>query len=150
MKMPVALKVLILTMSFICSAFSQEAKLGKLKIEDAYIRSTAPAQSVAGGFMKIDNLGAVDQLISASSPSAVEVQLHEMSMDGNVMKMRQIKEILVPANSSTELKPGGLHLMLIGIKSPLKTGDSVPLKLKFTKAGEVEVRFSVKAIGSGH
>ena len=150
MKMPVALKVLILTMSFICSAFSQEAKLGKLKIEDAYIRSTAPAQSVAGGFMKIDNLGAVDQLISASSPSAVEVQLHEMSMDGNVMKMRQIKEILVPANSSTELKPGGLHLMLIGIKSPLKTGESVPLKLKFTKAGEVEVRLSVKAIGSGH
>ena len=150
MKMPIALKVLILTMSFICSAFSQEAKLGKLKIEGAYIRSTAPAQSVAGGFMKIENLGTVDQLIAASSPSAVEVQLHEMSMDGNIMKMRQIKEILVPAGSSTDLKPGGFHLMLIGIKSPLKVGDSVPLKLKFAKAGEVDVRFSVKAIDSGH
>ena len=73
-----------------------------------------------------------------------------MSMDGNIMKMRQIKEILVPAGSSTDLKPGGFHLMLIGIKSPLKVGDSVPLKLKFAKAGEVDVRFSVKAIDSGH
>ena len=100
--------------------------------------------------MKIENLGTVDQLIAASSPSAVEVQLHEMSMDGNIMKMRQIKEILVPAGSSTDLKPGGFHLMLIGIKSPLKVGDSVPLKLKFAKAGEVDVRFSVKAIDSGH
>ena len=143
-------KVLILSMSLICSAFAQEAKLGKLKIDDAYIRSTVPGQSVAGGFMKIDNHGNLDQLISASSPVAAEVQLHEMSMDGSVMKMRQIKEIAVPADGAVELKPGGLHLMLIGVKTPLKVGELVPLKLKFAKAGDVEVSFSVKAVSSGH
>jgi len=97
--------------------------------------------------MKIENKGIADQLLSASSPAAGEVQLHEMAMEGSVMKMRQVKDIPVPAGGSVELKPGGLHLMLMNIKAPLAAGESVPVKLKFAKAGEVEVKMPVNAMG---
>ena len=122
-----------------------------IKIEDAYTRATVPGQQVAGGFMKIENKGtAADQLISASSPVAGEVQLHEMAMDGNVMKMRQVKDIAVPAGGSVQLKPGGLHLMFMNIKAPLAAGETVPVKLKFAKAGEVVVKMPVNTMGAGH
>lgn len=127
----------------------QEYRVGQLKIENPYTRSTAPGQKVAGGFMKIENKGVADQLISASSPVANEMQLHTMAMDGNVMKMREVKTIDVPANGSVELKPGGLHLMFMDIKAPLKAGDSVPVKLKFQKAGEVEIKVPVRDISGG-
>lgn len=148
---PKSKKVLVLgifTAIFSLSAtvYAESAKLGSLEIENAYTRSTVPGQQVAGGFLKIDNNGAADKLISASSPVAGEVQIHEMAMEGNVMKMRQVKDITVPAGGSVELKPGGYHLMLMNIKGPLAVGDSIPVKLKFAKAGEVEVRFPVKAM----
>jgi len=129
-------------------AQAQSAKVGSVQIENAYTRSTVPGQMVAGGFMKIENKGAVDQLISASSPVAGEVQLHEMAMEGNVMKMRQVKEVVVPAGGAVELKPGGMHLMFINIKAPLTAGETVPVKLKFAKAGEVEVKMPVNAMGA--
>ena len=130
-------------------AVAQTASTGSIKIENAYTRATVPGQQVAGGFMKIENKGSADQLVSASSPVAGEVQLHEMAMEGNVMKMRQVKDIAVPAGSAVELKPGGLHLMFMSIKSPLTAGESVPVKLKFAKAGEVEVKMPVNAMGAG-
>jgi len=127
---------------------AQSAKVGSVQIENAYTRSTVPGQMAAGGFMKIENKGAVDQLISASSPVAGEVQLHEMAMEGNVMKMRQVKEVVVPAGGAVELKPGGMHLMFMNIKAPLTAGETVPVKLKFAKAGEVEVKMPVNAMGA--
>jgi copper(I)-binding protein len=141
----------------ICAAMSiavsgtvlAQAAAGSIKIENAYTRATVPGQQVAGGFMTIENKGAADQLVSASSPAAGEVQLHEMAMDGNVMKMRQVKDIVVPAGGAVELKPGGLHLMFMNIKAPLAAGQTVPVKLKFAKAGEVEVKMPVNAMGSG-
>ena len=131
---------------------SPEYRIGQLKIENPYARATVPGQKAAGGFMKIENKGTADQLIAASSPVAGEMQLHTMTMDGNVMKMREVKVIDVPANGSVELKPGGLHLMFMDIKSPLKAGEAVPVKLKFQKAGEVEIKVPVREIsaGSGH
>ena len=142
----------ILTVAFGISlagmAQAQNAKVGGVQIENAYTRATVPGQMAAGGFMKIENKGAADQLISASSPVASEVQLHEMAMDGNVMKMRQVKDIVVPAGGAVELKPGGLHLMFMNIKAPLSAGETVPVKLKFAKAGEVEVKMPVNAMGN--
>ena len=129
-------------------AQAQNAKVGGVQIENAYTRATVPGQMAAGGFMKIENKGAADQLISASSPVAGEVQLHEMAMDGNVMKMRQVKDIALPAGGAVELKPGGLHLMFMNIKAPLAAGETVPVKLKFAKAGEVEVKMPVNAMGN--
>jgi copper(I)-binding protein len=130
------------------SAYAQNAKVGSVQIESAYTRATVPGQMAAAGFMKIENKGAADQLLSASSPVAGEVQLHEMSMDGQVMKMRQVKDIPVPAGGAVELKPGGLHLMFMNIKAPLTAGETVPVKLKFAKAGEVEVKMPVNAMGA--
>jgi copper(I)-binding protein len=122
-----------------------------IKIENAYTRATAPGQQVAGGFMKIENKGNTeDQLLSASSSAAGEVQLHEMAMEGNVMKMRQVKDIAVPAGGSVELKPGGYHLMFLNLKGPFTAGQTVPVKLKFAKAGEVEVKLPVNEMGAQH
>lgn len=144
-----ALTIVATSLGLGFSVHAQEAKVGSIKIENAYTRSTVPGQQVAGGFMKIENKGGVDQLISASSPVAGEVQLHEMAMEGNVMKMRQVKDIAVPAGGIVELKPGGLHLMFMNIKAPLAAGETVLVKLKFAKAGEVEVKMPVNAMGAG-
>jgi len=137
----------VIGIGFTGMAQAQNAKVGGVQIENAYTRATVPGQMAAGGFMKIENKGAADQLISASSPVAGEVQLHEMAMDGNVMKMRQVKDIAVPAGGAVELKPGGLHLMFMNIKAPLAAGQTVPVKLKFAKAGEVEVKVPVNPLG---
>ena len=138
----------VVGIGFTGMAQAQNAKVGGVQIENAYTRATVPGQMAAGGFMKIENKGAADQLISASSPVAGEVQLHEMAMDGNVMKMRQVKDIALPAGGAVELKPGGLHLMFMNIKAPLAAGETVPVKLKFAKAGEVEVKMPVNAMGN--
>ena len=142
------LALLVATLGLSFSVYAQDAKVGSIKIENAYTRATVPGQQVAGGFMKIENKGAADQLVSASSPVAGEVQLHEMAMDGNVMKMRQVKDIVVPANGAIELKPGGMHIMFMNIKAPLAAGETVPVKLKFAKAGEVEVKMPVNTMGN--
>ena len=136
--------------SVLAQGVAKTVTTDSIKIEDAYTRATVPGQKVAGGFMKIESKGAADQLVSASSPVAGEVQLHEMAMDGNVMKMRQVKDIAIPAGGSVELKPGGLHLMFMNIKAPLAAGETVPVKLKFAKAGEVEVKMPVNPMGAGH
>ncbi len=123
---------------------SNETKVGALKIEYAQARSTVPAQKMSGGFMKIENdSNAADKLISASSSVSKSMELHTMSMDNNVMRMREVKSIDLPAKSKVELKPGGLHLMFIDLNQQLKAGDTIPVKLKFEKAGEVEVKFQV-------
>lgn len=151
MKSNTLLKALLITaigISFGGLVNAQNAKVGNVQIENAYTRATVPGQQAAGGFMKIENKGAADQLVSVSSPVAGEVQLHEMAMEGNVMKMRQVKDIAVPAGGAVELKPGGLHLMFMNIKAPLTAGETVPVKLKFAKAGEVEVKMPVNAMGN--
>lgn len=153
MKTTIQLRTLILSTAFICAApslsFAQDAKVGNIAINGAYTRATVAGQAAAGGYMKITSSGAADQLISVSSPVSAEVQLHTMKMDGNVMQMREVKQIEVPANGAVDLKPGGLHLMFMNIKAPLKAGDMVPVKLRFAKAGEVEVKMPVNAPG-GH
>jgi copper(I)-binding protein len=149
------LSISILSLGFCGSLMAQDVSktvtTNAIKIENAYTRATAPGQQVAGGFMKIENKGGSgDQLVSASSPAAGEVQLHEMAMEGNVMKMRQVKDIAVPANGAVELKPGSYHLMFLNLKGPFTAGQTVPVKLKFAKAGEVEVKLPVNAVGAMH
>lgn len=155
MKTTIQFRSLIMSAAFICAvpslSFAQDAKAGDIAINGAYTRATVPGQVAAGGFMKITSSGAADQLISATSPVSNDVQLHTMKMDGNVMQMREVKQIDVPANGVVDLKPGGLHLMFMNIKTPLKAGDLLPVKLKFAKAGEIEVKMPVNASGShGH
>jgi periplasmic copper chaperone A len=113
------------------------------KVEAAWARPTVAGQSAGGGYLKITGGGAADRLLSASAPVAKNVELHTMEMDGNVMRMRPVDAVAVPAGQTVELKPGGLHIMLMGLAQPLKSGSSFPLTLRFEKAGNVTVQVKV-------
>ena len=111
-----------------------------LKAEQAWARPTVAGQQAGGAYVTLHNGGAtVDRLLGGSTPAAERVEVHEMRMDGSVMRMRELPALELPAGKSTKLEPGGLHLMLMGLKAPLKVGDKVPLKLRFEKAGEVDL-----------
>lgn len=129
------------------AAQAQDVKAGKIAITQPYARATVPGQPAGGGFLKLENKGDADRLLSVSAGVAGSVELHMMSMDGDVMRMRQVDSIALPAGKTVELKPGGLHIMFMGLKAPLKAGESFPMKLKFEKAGEVTVDVKVEAPG---
>ena len=115
------------------------------EIEAPWVRPTAPGAKVGGAFMTLVGGKQADRLISASSPAAAVVELHTHLMEDGVAKMRAIPVIEVPAGGKVELKPGGLHIMLINLKAPLVAGENVSLKLRFEKAGEIEIRVPVSA-----
>lgn len=113
------------------------------KVDGAWARPTVPGQAAGGGFLKITGGAAADKLVAASAGVSKAVELHTMVMDGDVMRMREVGAIDVPAGQTVELKPGGLHVMFIGLGKPLQAGDSFPLTLRFEKAGEVKVEMKV-------
>ena len=123
---------------------------GKLKIDHPWTRETAPGQVVGGGFLSVTNTGRVaDKLVGATTPAAKEVQLHTMSMEGGVMKMRQVPGGFdIPAGKTLTLKPGSLHIMFMGLNAPFKKGALVPVTLRFQKAGAVKVQFKVEPVGT--
>lgn len=125
-------------------------KAGALTIAHPWSRQTAPGQTVGGGFFVVTNSAAKDdKLVSVTSPVATEVQLHTMSMDGGVMRMRQVTSgLAVPAHGKLELKPGGFHVMFLGLKAPFALGAKVPATLTFQRAGKVSVEFAVEPITS--
>jgi copper(I)-binding protein len=120
-----------------------------ISIEKPFSRATPGGAQVGAGYMTITNKGAAaDRLVAAASPAAGQVKIHEMSMDGGVMKMREVAGGLpIDAGKSVALAPGGYHLMLMGLKAPLKAGDKLPVTLTFEKAGNVEVTLDVQALG---
>lgn len=132
------------------AASAHEFKLGAITIGHPYARATAAGQPTGGGFMKLVNGGGNDKLLSVSAEVSKSVEIHEMKMEGDVMKMRQVDGLELKAGQTVELKPGGYHVMFIGLKAPLKAGDSFPVKLKFEKAGEVTVDVKVEAPGADH
>ena len=113
------------------------------KVEAAWARPTVAGQAGGGGFLKITGGAVADKLVSGSAGVAKAVELHTMEMDGNVMRMRQIDAIEVPAGQAVELKPGGRHIMFVGLTKTLKNGDHFPLTLRFEKAGEIKVDVKV-------
>jgi len=121
------------------------AARSKLEIRDPWARQAAPGVPVAAGYAVVLNRGALaDELISASSPRAASVQIHESSMADGVMRMRERDGLPVPAQGRVVLAPGGLHLMIMGLDQSLKPGDSLPIRLRFRSAGELEVRFALR------
>ncbi|MFN7012141.1 MAG: DUF1775 domain-containing protein [Allorhizobium sp.] len=119
----------------------EPVKVGDLELSAGFTRAMLPNQPVGGGFITIKNTGAADDvLIAAESPSAGFMELHEMAMEGDVMKMRPLKDgIPVPAGETVELKPGGLHMMFMKVTEPFVEGGKVNVKLTFQKAGSVDV-----------
>ena len=124
-------------------------KAGAITVVAPHARSTAPGQPNGGGYLSITNRGGDDRLLSVSAAVAGAVELHSMKMEGDVMRMRQVEAIALPAGKTVELAPGGLHIMFLGLKAPLKAGESFPLKLRFERAGELTVNVKVEAPGAG-
>lgn len=131
-------------------AFAHSFKLGAIEIGHPYARSTGPGMRTGGAYLSLENKGPADRLLSASSPVAAEVQLHVMKMEGDVMRMREVEAIDLPTGQTVTLAPGGLHVMLVGLKAPLKQGDKFPLTLKFEKSGETVVTVNVEGAGANH
>ena len=130
-----------------------EYRLGSLTIKEPYARATPPGAAVAGGYMMITNSGSEpDRLVGGSVAFAKKVEIHEMKMEGEVMKMRPLADGLeIPAGGSVALKPGGYHLMFMGLGEPLKAGERHKATLIFEKAGAVELELAVEALGkTGH
>lgn len=121
---------------------------GDLTLSGGFTRATLPNAPVAGGFVTITNAGTDDdRLVSASADGvAGRVEIHEMAMQGDVMKMRQLPDGLeIPAGETVELKPGSYHLMLMELAKPLVEGDSIVVRLVFEKAGDITVTLPVMA-----
>jgi copper(I)-binding protein len=135
-------------------AAAQDYKLGALEIGHPWARATPPTAPTGGGYLSVKNTGTEpDRLVSVSSPAAGVVQVHEMKMEGNVMRMREIDGPLeIKPGETVTLAPGGMHLMMMGLKAPLKQGEKVPLSLVFEKAGKIDVELVVVAMGAtpGH
>ena len=124
-------------------------QLKSLDVKQPFARATPPGAKSAAVFMTIENKGKdVDRLLSASSSAAGIVEIHEMKMDGGMMQMREVKALEVRPGATVELKPGGYHVMLMDLKQPLRQGETVPVTLTFEKAGSVEVKAAIEAMGA--
>ncbi|MBW8294501.1 copper chaperone PCu(A)C [Sphingopyxis sp.] len=132
------------------AAPAETNRANTLVIKDGWTRETAQGQTAGGGFMVITNQSArADRLMTGSSTAAAEVQIHTVSMDGGVMRMRQLRDgLTIPANGAVTLKPGSFHIMLMGLKRPLQRGMTVPITLQFERAGSRIVRLAVKPVGA--
>ncbi|WP_395714514.1 copper chaperone PCu(A)C [Reyranella sp.] len=125
-------------------------KLGAIEIKQPWTRATPPTAPTGGGYLVITNTGTTpDRLIAVTSPSAGKVELHEMTMEGSIMRMRELaKGIELPPGATVTLKPGGLHLMFMELKAPFARDTKVPATLVFEKAGSIPVELAVEAMGT--
>lgn len=127
-----------------------EHAVGDLMLKAAFARATLPNQPVAGAFLSITNVGSEDDvLIGFSSPIAGRGEVHEMKMDGDTMRMRELADgLVIPAGETVELKPGGYHLMFMEIAEPLVEGEMVEGTLEFQNAGSVAIQFAIMGKGA--
>jgi copper(I)-binding protein len=125
---------------------AQAEDAGTLQVNDAWSRPTPPGIRVGVVYLSIKNSGAVgDRLLAASSPLAAKVRFHQSTQSNRVMTMRAVDFIECPAGATVKVSPGGLHIMLLGLKDSLVLGSSFPVTLQFRDAGDVSVKVSVQA-----
>lgn len=131
---------------------AHEFKAGDLTIGHPWSRATPGGAKVGGGYLTVTNKGsAPDRLIAATAAVADHVEIHEMATKDGVMTMRaQPNGVTIEPGKTVAFSPGGYHLMLMGLKSPLKEGDRVKAVLTFEKAGKVEVTINVEGMGAQH
>lgn len=131
-------------------AVAHDYKLGTLEISHPWTRATPATAQTGGGFLTITNKGTTaDRLVAARSRASDRVEIHEMKMDGNVMRMRELEKGLeIPAGATVMLKPGGFHIMFMGLKAPFAKDAKVQVTLVFEKAGSLDVTLDVEALGT--
>lgn len=141
---------MVIAAALLCAGFASAAQAAEpLIISNAWVRSPAPGQKVAGAYMELVS-DATATLLGASSPAAGRVELHSMALEAGVMKMRPVENIALPPGKTVKLAPGGLHIMLLDLKRPLKEGDKVRLTLSIRRAGatsHVSVEAEVRTAG---
>jgi copper(I)-binding protein len=117
---------------------------GQVEVEKPWLRATAPGVKIAAGYLTVRNKSASpERLFGGATSAAARVETHVHIKDGEIMRMREVNGYDIPPRGSLELKPGGAHLMLVDLKQPLIEGDTVPVTLKFERAGEVKIDFHV-------
>ena len=133
------------------AVYAADAKVGNLSIDDVWARTGQPGQ-VSATYFEVKNKGATDKIVSANCDCAKATELHDVKLVDGTMKMVPAGSIEVPANGDLKLKPGSYHIMLIGLNRPLVAGETLPIKVKFEKAGEVTLQAKVKDKGApaGH
>ncbi|HMM50573.1 MAG TPA: copper chaperone PCu(A)C [Burkholderiaceae bacterium] len=141
-----------LTATILCFSLTGTA-FAQVTVSDPWVRATVASQKASGAFMTLT--AARDaRLVAASSPAAGVVEIHEMAMQDNVMRMRAIDGLALPAGKPVKLEPGGYHVMLMQLKGPLNAGDTVPLELVIENPDKsretVQVQAPVRALTSGH
>ncbi|BDR09782.1 copper chaperone PCu(A)C [Comamonas thiooxydans] len=145
--MKLAIRSLVAAAALIAAAAAQ----AQVTVKDAWVRATVPQQKATGAFMQLQSTKDT-KLVSASSPLTPNVEVHEMAMQDNVMKMRQVPAIELPAGKVVELKPGSYHVMLMNLQKPVSVGDTVSLTLSFEgkdgKRETVEVQAPVRPLNS--
>jgi periplasmic copper chaperone A len=131
-------------------AAAADFSIGSIQIGNPWTRATPKGADVAGAYMRLSNKGAAaDRLIGGSSPAAGRFEVHHMTVEDGVMKMRPVDGGLeVKPGETVELKPGSFHIMLMGLKQPLEKGQKVKGTLVFEKAGTVEIEYAVEALGA--
>lgn len=134
------------------AAFAHGYKVGELEIGHPWAKVTVAGSKVGGGYLTVTNNGKEDdRLVSVSTDRAPIVQLHEMKVENDVMKMREIPGgIVIPAGQTVELKPGALHVMFMDIPQPFVEGEKINAHLTFEKAGAVDVQFNVQKAPAEH
>jgi copper(I)-binding protein len=139
------MKLSQLALAALMAAFASTSAVAQsIVVKDPWVRAAVPGQTGTGAFMKITAKDG-SRLVSASSPVAGVTEVHEMKMEGNVMKMRALEAGLeLPAGKTVELKPGGYHVMLMDLKGPLAKDSTVPLTLVFKDAKGAESRIELK------
>lgn len=141
-----ALLVLLAT-----QAFAHVHEKGDIQVRHPWSRATPPGAKVAVGYMEIRNRAAQpDRLLSASTAVAKRVEMHVTQREGEVMKMRQVQSFEIPARERYALRPGGSHLMLVDLVQPLEKGERFTMKLRFERAGELDIELEVQERGSRH
>jgi periplasmic copper chaperone A len=132
-------------------AAAGDYKVGPIHIADPWSRATPRGAEIGAGYMKIINTGTTaDRLVGGSATIAATFEMHDMAMENHVMKMRAVKGGLeIKPGQTIELKPGGLHVMFVGLKKPLAVGDRITATLEFEKAGKVEIAYEVRPMGAG-
>ncbi|CAL77912.1 conserved hypothetical protein; putative signal peptide [Bradyrhizobium sp. ORS 278] len=132
------------------AAFAADIKAGDLVISQPWSRATPGSAKTGAGYLTIQNTGsAPDRLVAVAGDIAGRIEVHEMAVNNGVMTMRPLEKGLeIEPGKTVALAPGGYHLMLMELKSPLKQGDKLPLTLEFEKAGKVAVTLDVQAVGA--
>lgn len=144
----IATMALLTTMGF---GVASEYKIDGIVIEHPFTRATPPKARVAGGYMKITNNGSqMDRLVGGAAAFSKRVEIHEMSMENDVMRMRPLPDGLEIAPGATvELKPGSYHMMFMSISEPMQQGAKHTVTLRFEKAGEIDLEIAVESMNAG-